>query len=196
MISRIEQSEAALADLARLDGLTQLHNRRAFDEAMERQFSLVERGAGAGALLTLDIDHFKAINDGFGHAAGDEVLRSFASMIRNGLRPSDQPYRVGGEEFAVILPQTDIDSATTIADRLRQSVAAEAVIYKNQEIAVTVSIGIAQIAPEMTPPDVIEAADAALYRAKTTGRNRVVVVDGDGVHESSDQPVAAQRLQA
>ena len=196
MITRIEQSETALSDLARIDGLTQLHNRRAFDEAMERQRSLLERGAETGALLALDIDHFKAINDSFGHAAGDEVLRQFASLIRSGLRPSDQPYRVGGEEFAVIMPQTGIETATAVANRLREVLAAQPISYKDHNISVSVSIGIAQIVPAMPPADVVEAADAALYRAKSTGRNRVVVIDGHGVHETTPQPMDAARRKA
>jgi diguanylate cyclase (GGDEF)-like protein len=180
MIGRIEQSETALADLARIDELTQLHNRRAFDEALARQISSVERGGDSGALLTLDIDHFKVINDTYGHAAGDDVLRYFARVVRATLRPTDQPHRVGGEEFAIILPQTDMETASALADSVRRAIAAGAATHKDQSISMTVSIGVAPITEHMTPAVALEAADAALYRAKLSGRNRVVAVDKAG----------------
>ena len=183
MISRIEQSETVLADLARIDELTQLHNRRAFDEALARQISSVERGGGSGALLTLDIDHFKAINDTYGHAAGDDVLRYFASVVRANLRPTDQPHRVGGEEFAIILPHTDMEPAIALADSVRRAIAAGAATHKGQGISVTVSIGVAPITERITPSAALEAADAALYRAKLAGRNRVVSTDKAGPPE-------------
>ncbi len=177
MIARIEASEAALGDLARIDELTQLHNRRAFDEALLRVHANVLRGAGEGALLTLDIDHFKQINDTYGHAAGDAVLRSFAANVRKSLRMSDQLYRIGGEEFAVLLPQTDAAMAIDLANRIREAVAAQPIVYREHEIAVTVSVGIARFASELGPSETLEAADAALYRAKAEGRNRVVLTD-------------------
>ncbi len=175
MIARIEASETALADLARIDGLTQLHNRRAFDEALMRVHSSFLRGAGSGALLTLDIDHFKAVNDTHGHAGGDAVLRAFASAVQKSLRPSDQLYRIGGEEFAIILAQTDIGVAADLANRLRETVSSQPVSYRDGHISVTVSIGIAGFAERLTPAETLEAADAALYRAKSGGRNMVVV---------------------
>lgn len=177
MIARIEASETALADLARVDGLTQLHNRRAFDEALMRVHSSFLRGAGAGALLTLDIDHFKVVNDTHGHAAGDAVLRAFAVLLQKSLRSSDQLYRIGGEEFAIILAQTEIDMAVDLANRLREAVTAEPIPYRDGNIAVTVSIGLAGFSESLTPAETLEAADAALYRAKSGGRNMVVVSD-------------------
>ncbi len=175
MIARIEVSETALADLARVDELTQLYNRRAFDEALLRVHSNFMRGAGAGALLTLDIDHFKRINDTHGHAAGDAVLRAFAATVRRSIRVSDQLYRIGGEEFAIVLAQADIDTAMDLANRIRDNVAAEPIAYRDTTISITVSIGVARFTEALGPGETLEAADAALYRAKTGGRNQVML---------------------
>lgn len=173
MIARIDVSETALADLARVDGLTQLYNRRAFDEALLRVQSNVARGAGGAALLTLDIDHFKTINDTHGHAAGDMVLRSFAATLQKSLRAMDQLYRIGGEEFAVILAQTDLETAMDLAERLREAVAAQPIAHRDDTITVTVSVGVARFTENRPPAETLDAADAALYRAKSDGRNRV-----------------------
>ncbi len=175
MISRIEVSETALADLARVDELTKLYNRRAFDEALLRVHSNFLRGAGAGALLTLDIDHFKRINDTHGHAAGDAILRAFAGIVRKSVRLTDQLYRIGGEEFAIILVQADTETAIDLANRIREAVAAQPIGYRDESIAVTVSIGIARFSETLGPTETLEAADAALYRAKTSGRDRVML---------------------
>lgn len=175
MISRIEVSETALADLARVDELTTLHNRRAFDEALLRAHSNVVGGMGAGALLAMDIDHFKRVNDTYGHAAGDAVLRAFATTVRKSIRGSDQLYRTGGEEFAIIMAQTDPDTAVDLANRIREAVSAEPISYREETIAVTTSIGVAGFSEALAPNEALEAADMALYRAKTAGRNQVVL---------------------
>ncbi len=180
MIARIEASETALADLARVDELTQLYNRRAFDEALMRVHSNFMRGVGPGAVLTLDIDHFKKINDTLGHAAGDAVLRGFANTVRNSLRISDQLFRIGGEEFAIILAQTDIDTAIDLTNRVREAVAKQPIRYRDHDILVTVSVGIARFSEALGPSETLEAADAALYGAKMAGRNRVELSDGPG----------------
>ncbi len=177
MIARIEVSETALADLARVDELTQLYNRRAFDEALLRAHSNFQRGAGAGVVLTMDIDHFKRINDTHGHAAGDAVLRAFATTVRKSVRLSDQLYRIGGEEFALILVQTDMGTALDLAERIRSAVESAPIAYRDQSIAVTVSIGVAGLSEAMGASETLEAADTALYRAKTAGRNRVVLFE-------------------
>lgn len=175
MIARIEVSETALADLARVDELTQLYNRRAFDEALLRVHANFLRGAGAGALLTLDIDHFKRINDTHGHAAGDAVLRAFAAIVRKSIRAADQLYRIGGEEFAIVLVQADTDTAMDLANRIRDAIEAQPIVYRNETIAITVSIGVVRFTEALGPGETLEAADAALYRAKTGGRNQVVL---------------------
>ncbi|WP_052715658.1 diguanylate cyclase [Devosia chinhatensis] len=180
MISRIEVSETALADLARIDELTQLYNRRAFEEALIRVHAGFTRGAGAGALITLDIDHFKSINDTYGHAAGDAVLRAFAEIVRKSIRVADQLYRTGGEEFAIILAQTSAETAVELAERIRAAVAAQPIIYREQTIRITVSVGIARFVENLGAAETVAAADAALYSAKAGGRNRVVLSEPTG----------------
>lgn len=175
MIARIEDSETALADLARVDELTKLYNRRAFDEALVRVHASFLRGAGPGAMLTLDIDHFKRINDVYGHAAGDAVLRAFANKVRDLMRVTDQLYRIGGEEFAIILAQTDGETVFELADWIRSGVAAEPIAYRDQAISITVSIGVARFSEALGPNETLEAADAALYRAKAAGRDQVML---------------------
>ena len=167
MIVRIHESEAVLADLARRDGLTDLPNRRAFDDELSEMFARMQRLGEPGSLLMIDIDHFKRINDTHGHAAGDDVLRAVGRTMASDLRLL--------EEFAAILAGADAAAAQTTAERLRQTVAAVRVPVKGGEIAVTVSVGVAMATDGLAPMSLAEAADAALYRAKQEGRNRVVV---------------------
>lgn len=178
MIGRIRESELALSDLARRDALTQLYNRRAFDEALEEVTARMKRFGEPTSLLTLDLDHFKRINDAHGHAAGDETLRSVARTLTSALRPFDRAYRIGGEEFSVLLPGTEASAAGIVAERLRQAMETQAVSADGEEIEVTVSIGVATFSEDLETQTVLEAADAALYRAKEGGRNRIVV-DGE-----------------
>lgn len=185
MIARISETESALSELARRDGLTRLLNRRAFDEALSETMARVQRTGDNGALLSLDIDHFKQINDTYGHGAGDEVLRVFARSMMSVLRPFDQAFRVGGEEFSVLLPSASLATAEDLAERVRETVAAMTVMADGQAIAVTVSIGVVGVSKDSTPGEWTESADAALYRAKASGRNRTVVVDLHGMHEAS-----------
>jgi diguanylate cyclase (GGDEF)-like protein len=126
--------------------------------------------------LLLDADHFKAVNDKYGHAAGDEALCLVARTLHETLRASDITGRIGGEEFTVFLPETDLDGAAQLADRLREAIAAAKLIFQDQLIRLTVSIGVAPVGLEAaTPLDVaLQAADEALYRAKQSGRNRVI----------------------
>jgi len=181
MIGRIHDSEEALADLARRDGLTRLLNRRAFDDALAEMYARMQRFDEKGALLSLDIDHFKRVNDRHGHAAGDEVLRDVAQILMTELRPFDGVFRVGGEEFAALLSGIDMAAAQAAAERLRQAVAAHPVHVKDDVIVVTVSIGLARATAAIDPHTLTDAADAALYRAKAEGRNRVVMIDEGGM---------------
>lgn len=178
MIVRIRDSESALADQARRDGITGLLNRRAFDEALTEAFARMKRFGEEVVLLTLDLDHFKRINDTYGHAAGDGVLRTVSRIMTASLREIDKPFRVGGEEFAVLLQGADAAAAAATAERLRAAIAERPVAVDDVQIAVTASIGIA-IARHATQADgLVKAADAALYRAKSEGRNRVVMDEG------------------
>ncbi len=179
MIGRIHDSEEMLGDLAHRDSLTRLFNRRAFDEALNEMFSRARRFGEQIALLALDIDHFKRVNDAYGHAAGDEVLRATAAALTATLRPYDRAFRVGGEEFAVLLPGTDLKTAQEIAERMRKAIEIQSVRYKDFKLQTTLSVGIATAGGSAGESELVEAADAALYQAKQKGRNRVVV-DGKG----------------
>jgi len=175
MIGRIQESEEALSDLARRDGLTRLLNRRAFDEALAEARARMERMGEPSALLMLDLDHFKRINDTRGHAVGDDVLRAVSKKLAAQVRSLDRVFRIGGEEFAVLLTGSDANEAEIAGERLRRAVGEVRVHAQGTEIAPTVSICVA-VAPDLEElKSLVEAADAALYRAKSEGRDRVVV---------------------
>ena len=127
----------------------------------------------------LDLDYFKRVNDTYGHAVGDDVLRAASRVIASEVRPFDRVFRIGGEEFAAILGGVDSKDARTAAERLRASVAAHPVAIEGKAIHTTVSVGVAMGDPTNDPGTLLQAADAALYRAKAEGRNRVVV-SGEG----------------
>lgn len=178
MIGRIHESEAVLDALAHKDSLTGLGNRRAFDEAFADAQARIRRHGEQAALLAVDLDHFKRINDAFGHAAGDEVLRVITSAMTGNVRPFDKVFRVGGEEFLVLLPRAGVAKGQEIAERLRESIASTPVRFNDKLIPATVSIGVVEIAETSEQASAVAAADEALYRAKKAGRNRVVVDDG------------------
>jgi diguanylate cyclase (GGDEF)-like protein len=175
MILRIHESEAALADLARRDGLTKLLNRRAFDDSLAEMFARLDRLGGAAAVLLIDIDHFKRINDTYGHGVGDDVLAAVARALTADVRLIDRVFRIGGEEFAVLLSGADAAAAETTAERLRQAIAAEPIAARGGSMAVTISLGVAAWWSGSDAAALVAAADAALYRAKSEGRNRTVI---------------------
>jgi two-component system cell cycle response regulator len=164
-------------EMAVTDVLTGLHNRRYMETHLAR---LVDQAASRGkplALMMLDIDYFKSINDNFGHDAGDDVLREFAVRIRKAIRGIDLACRYGGEEFVIVMPETDLHVAGMVAERLRRKIANEpfAVHKGARRIEVTASIGLSTLEVKGEPvADVLKRADTALYRAKHDGRNRVV----------------------
>ena len=173
---RLRDSVQTSIELAITDALTGLHNRRYMETHMS---GLVEQALSRGhplAVLVLDIDHFKSINDAHGHDAGDEVLREFALRVRKSIRGIDLACRYGGEEFVVFMPETDLAAATAVAERLRRRIASEPfpIRERAQGIDVTISIGIAALGADDDAASVIKRADQALYRAKHNGRNRVV----------------------
>lgn len=175
-------AELALANeklqrLAATDALTGALNRRAFLERASAELARALRAARPAALLALDIDFFKAVNDRHGHPGGDAVLKDFAATLKRETRASDIVARLGGEEFAVLLPETTGEVAFKIAERIRLAIAARAVEFGDTKIHVTVSIGLSQTVPEIANVEtLIAAADAALYEAKRSGRNRTVAV--------------------
>jgi diguanylate cyclase (GGDEF)-like protein len=166
----------ALVDLSSRDALTGLANRRAFELALAREIDRVARSGEPALLLMLDIDHFKRVNDTWGHTAGDQVLKAVASALIDSVRPMDLVARVGGEEFAIILPNCASAFGETVAERVRRRVERMPVaISHSQQIGVTVSIGGA-FAPQWvrsTPALWVERADQQLYRSKAQGRNLV-----------------------
>lgn len=164
-------------EMAVTDGLTGLHNRRYMESHL---VTLAEQASMRGkplALMMLDIDYFKSINDGYGHDAGDDVLREFAVRVRKSIRGIDLACRYGGEEFVIVMPETDLKVAGIVAERLRRSIAGEPFAVHNgaKRIEVTISIGLSMLERKGEPvADVLKRADLALYRAKHDGRNRVV----------------------
>ncbi len=157
--------------LSLLDPLTAVFNRMGYNEGMGREFARRKRYGGELSLLIFDLDLFKKINDTYGHAAGDKVLASVAALLRKQIRHCDILCRLGGEEFAVILPETDVRGAAIVGEKLRGSIAGSQFRFKEQPVAVTVSIGAAQFRGDDAQEDVFERADRALYLAKKRGRN-------------------------
>ena len=179
----LEQQRRQLASLvaeARTDALTGLPNRRSFDEELGRRLDQWRRNQVPLSLLLIDIDHFKAINDRFGHPTGDAALRWTAQIVRGALREMDVPARYGGEEFAAILPGTQLSGASNVAERLRATIAARTFDEDAARLAVTVSIGVSTSLADDSPAGLISRADEALYQAKQHGRNRAFARDGRG----------------
>jgi len=172
VLNVLAQLQAALVEQAITDPLTGAHNRRHMEETLQRFCERNRRRAGEHALLLLDIDHFKLVNDQHGHEAGDDVLRALVQVARRHTRRTDRLFRIGGEEFALLLPDTSPEGALFAANALRERLAQAAM---PREITVTVSIGLAALARGDEPADWLRRADAALYRAKEGGRNRVEV---------------------
>ena len=173
MVRRLKQGREELERLSRTDALTGLPNRRHLMETLEKEARRAERNARPFTLLMIDVDHFKRYNDAFGHLAGDEVLKRLARVLLGTVRAADYAARYGGEEFTVVLPETPLDLAVDVAERIRTRMAAE--VFGAEGSRVTLSIGLGEFPADGTTPEaVIHAADGALYRAKERGRNRVV----------------------
>ena len=169
---RLEQMNQLLEKQATTDSLTGLYNRMKLDQILISEMKRAGRYQTSMSVVILDIDHFKAVNDNFGHPAGDEVLKAFAVLLQNGLRASDYVGRWGGEEFLIILPQLDAGNACQVAEKLRSMIAAYDFPVARQ---ITSSFGVAEISADDTPASITTRADHALYRAKERGRNLVEV---------------------
>jgi diguanylate cyclase (GGDEF)-like protein len=169
----LRQAKSLADTLARTDELTGINNRRAFTDLSHQALEHTQRYHRPLALVMFDIDRFKAINDAHGHAAGDRVLQAVGATIVRAARSPDIPGRLGGEEFAVLLPETDGAEALTFAERLRRDLSALAVAYNGATIRFSCSFGVAARGEHETLDALLMRADAAMYRAKGEGRNRV-----------------------
>jgi diguanylate cyclase (GGDEF)-like protein len=174
-------SQAQSLDLLRqqvgLDGMTQLNNHQRFQEILNREIGRAARYGSPLSIIMVDLDHFKSVNDFFGHQAGDHVLKCIAALLKKLLRDSDHIARYGGEEFAVILPMTPLKDALLTGERLRKAVAAEKITYHERSISLTMSCGVAawEKNRDIGPEALVKMADEALYDAKHSGRNRCCV---------------------
>jgi diguanylate cyclase (GGDEF)-like protein/PAS domain S-box-containing protein len=175
-ITEHKELQEKLREQANIDSLTGCHNRRCFLDDFGQEFMRTRRYGGDLSVLMLDLDHFKAINDRHGHQAGDKVLKSFVQVCRRHMREVDVMGRLGGEEFAILLPETEIEQAFEIAERLYKAVAEQEITLENSgAVHVTTSLGIASLAEsDANIEAIINRADVALYKAKEAGRNRVL----------------------
>jgi diguanylate cyclase (GGDEF)-like protein len=174
--------------------LTGLYNRRYLTEMLEREIRRAVRAAQSLGVLILDLDHFKKFNDTYGHEAGDTVLRETASFLGKSIRVEDIACRFGGEEFVIILPTADLNSARVRAEKIRSKIRELAVLHQGQSLGmITVSIGVAALPEHGTDPKaLLEAADAALYRAKREGRDRVAVAESAAQSEGVVVPMQSK----
>ena len=173
----LKSAQVELQRLAETDFLTGIANNRRFFEAGEREIQRARRYGHPLAALMLDLDHFKKVNDTYGHAAGDKVLVEMTATVRNLLRDIDVFGRLGGEEFAILLPETDLAGGRATAERLRAAIAETAIDAGNRLLRTTISIGVTLLSPEDNGMDaLLKRADDAMYEAKRNGRNRVVTV--------------------
>ena len=161
--------------LTTIDGLTQVYNKRYLMETLDREISRAKRYGRPLSILMFDIDHFKQINDRYGHLAGDYVLKEMASIIKARIRREDIMGRYGGEEFIIVLPEIDHPNAMIIAEKIRRIVERHKFVFEGVPIKVTISVGVATAWPELSvPEEFIKKADENLYKAKNAGRNRCV----------------------
>ncbi|WP_447972132.1 diguanylate cyclase [Nitrospira sp. Kam-Ns4a] len=179
---RNAEAHSQVRSLALTDSLTNVPNRRAFSQCLAREFQEAQRYGTPLCLIMVDLDHFKSLNDRFGHVFGDQLLRGVAAMIQQAVRGADVVARYGGEEFAVILPRTDLARAVSLAHRIRDRIARHTFPLDGSCVRLTASLGLAGVPDPAVPTmeALIAAADAALYRAKTCGRNRVEVAGAAG----------------
>ncbi|HSO20693.1 MAG TPA: diguanylate cyclase, partial [Desulfosarcina sp.] len=171
-------AQEKLAEMSVRDELTGMFNRRYFREALDREISGAERYGHGLALCMIDLDHFKRVNDTHGHLCGDRVLKAFGQLLMDSIRKYDVGCRYGGEEFAVILPDTPLEKAISLCERFRERIRDHAFSYDDLTLHITTSVGVAArpAGGSLTGEQLVELADKALYQAKSQGRNRVVAI--------------------
>ena len=174
---RTKHLQDLLIEHAHIDPLTGLPNRRALLERLQREWARIQRHGGQLSFIMADIDHFKQINDTYGHHIGDQVLHEVARAIARQCRELDMPARYGGEEFAVVVPHETTAGAANLAERCRQEVAKVRVSVQNTTITATASFGVATASGASSPEAMVKLADEAMYRAKNEGRNAVCSSD-------------------
>lgn len=178
------KKEASLQYMARHDALTGLHNRYSLEEYASRELARARRGGSRFSVVSFDMDMFKGVNDDYGHSAGDQVLREVADRVCGVIRDVDIAFRMGGEEFLVMLPDADEQTAHQVADRLRDALISQPITYREQEISISASFGVAELSPLSDDWErLLRRADRALYLAKDRGRNRVET----GMREGEDR---------
>jgi diguanylate cyclase (GGDEF)-like protein len=174
----LEEAKAELLEMIHKDPMTNLYNRRYFNDISETLFALSKREKNHFSALMIDIDRFKLVNDNYGHAIGDKVLEELSLILKNIVRQSDVPIRFGGEEFVILLPNTDVDGAILLAKKIRETVEQKDILLEDNSILkITLSIGVAECdcIHDSNIDNLIHRIDEALYQAKRTGRNRVIV---------------------
>jgi diguanylate cyclase (GGDEF)-like protein len=177
LAGELQAFQDKLSELASIDSLTGVYNRRNLYEFGELESDISRRYHHQLSVLMLDMDHFKIVNDQYGHSAGDMVLREISGVIQKALRHPDRMGRLGGEEFGIILPHTDLQEAKLLAERIRRLVESTPIAFEDQTINVTLSIGVAELSSsDKHLEDLIKSADGALYQAKTAGRNCVIAL--------------------
>jgi len=177
-VSEWKQTQDELKSLAERDMLTKLFNRRGFVDTVQPMLNTCIDKKESFAVLVVDLDHFKTINDRYGHSAGDQALKSFSMRISKALRPRDVVGRIGGDEFAIFLPNSDLETAQSIAERLRARIAKYPLAREGVKLPLTASFGLKMCAADRKHPklkDLLQEADNALYRAKQAGRNQVAL---------------------
>jgi diguanylate cyclase (GGDEF)-like protein len=195
---QLREANKRLEALADTDGLTGLFNRRYFDGVLLRELQRTARYKTPVGVVLLDIDHFKYVNDTFGHPMGDEVLRNVAKIVTAGVRVTDTAARYGGEEIAIVFTQTTAQGVAEVTERLRSRLEQFDHVYEGHSLRRTASFGVGVLdgrGVPLTPKELIERADRALYRAKRTGRNRVVIWSPEldlepGFAERGTEPMA------
>lgn len=177
-VTELTVYEKKLVEMNMKDGLTGIFNRRYLDKRLEEEYQRARRYGRDFSLIVCDIDFFKKVNDTYGHQCGDLILKNVSAKIASALRKTDCLGRYGGEEFCCILPETGLEQALLVAERVREMIQSMESVYEEQTVRVTISLGVARLAEGMTSEkELFNRGDEALYEAKRTGRNRVVTID-------------------